>query len=111
MKEVEAFASEHEFFDDVADDIVPFINAGATLQEAYEKAIWANPVTREKEIARLEKDKQEKLEKEKQEKLEKARKARSTNVKSDTAKAPTGPKGKMFDDLDDLYAEIQSRSA
>lgn len=109
MQEVEAFASEHEFFDDVADDIVPFINAGSTLQEAYEKAIWANPVTREKEIARLEQEKQEKLEKEKQEKLEKAKKAKSTNVKSNTAKAPTGSKGKMFDDLDELYQEIQSR--
>lgn len=111
MKEVEAFASDHEFFDDVADDIVPFINTGLTLQEAYEKAIWANPVTREKELARIEKDKQEKLEKEKQEKVEKAKKAKSTNVKSNTNKAPTGSKGKMFDDdeLNSLYEEIQSR--
>lgn len=110
MKEVEAFASEHEFFDDVADDIVPFINTGLTLQESYEKAIWSNPVTREKEIARLDKEKADKIEKEKQDKIEKAKKAKSTNVKAkDTNKAPTGPKGTMFDDLNDLYEEIQSR--
>lgn len=110
MEEVEAFASKHEFFDDVAEDIVPFIHAGLSLQEAYEKAIWANPVTRQKEIDRIEKEKEENLEKEKQEKLEKAKKAKSTNVKSrDTNKAPTGPTGKMFDDMHELYDEIQNR--
>ena len=109
-KEVAAFASEHEFFDDVADDIVPFINAGHTLSEAYEKAIWANPVTRQKEIDRLENEKAEALEKEKQEKIQKAKKAKSTNVRTqDTNKAPTGPKVKMFDDLSDVYDDIQSR--
>lgn len=110
MQEVEAFASEHEFFDDVAEDLAAFIRTGMTLEEAYEKAIWANEVTREKELARLETQKQEKLEKEKHEKLEKAKKAKSANVKTrDTNKAPTGPKGKMFDDLNEIYEEIQGR--
>lgn len=110
MKEVEAFASEHDLFDEVADDIVPFIHTGLSLQESYEKAIWANPVTRQKEIDRIEKEKAENLEKTKQEKVEKAKKAKSTNIKSrDTVKAHTGPRGKMFDELDTLYQEIQNR--
>jgi len=52
--EVNAFASDpaHPFFDEVADDIVAFVRAGDSLSKAYEKAVWANPVTREKEIAR-----------------------------------------------------------
>lgn len=110
MKEVEAFASDHELFNEVADDIVPFINTGLTLQEAYDKAIWANPVTRQKELDRIEKEKTEKLEKDKQEKVKNANKAKSTNVKSrDTNKAPTELSGKMFDDMPDIYREIQNR--
>lgn len=113
MQEVDAFASEHEFFDDVAEELSLYVRAQreagleVNLQEAYEKAIWANPVTREKEIERLEKEKLEKLSQEKQEKAEKAQKAKSVNVKAkDTNKAPTGSKGKMFDDLPDLYDQI-----
>jgi len=110
MKEVEAFASNHEFFDEVAEDIVPFIRSGLTLEEAYEKAIWANSVTRQKEIERLDREKAEALEKEKQEKVEKAKKAKSANVKAkDTNKAPTEPTGKMFDDLNSKYDEIVNR--
>jgi len=109
-EELDAFASTHEYFDEVTDEMAPFLERGFSLQDAYDKAIWANPVTRQKEQSRLEKEKLDKLEAEKKEKLEKAKKAKSPNVKTkDTAKAPTGPTGKMFDDLHELAREIQSR--
>lgn len=53
-KEVEAFAADpaHPFFDELSDDIAAILKTGASLAEAYEKAVWANPVTRAKEILR-----------------------------------------------------------
>jgi S1-C subfamily serine protease len=58
-KEVNAFATDpaHPFFDEVSDDIIAILKTGASLAEAYEKAVWANPVTRQKEIARRQKEK------------------------------------------------------
>lgn len=110
MQEVDAFASENDLFDEVSDDMIPFLSAGHTLQEAYDKAIWANPVTRQKLQDKMDVEKTERLEKEKQEKIEKAKKAKSANVKTRyTGKAPTETKGKMFDGLEDLAREINSR--
>lgn len=111
--EVEAFASdpEHGFFDEVSDEIVPLINAGYSLEDAYEKAIWLNPVTRQKEIDRVAKEASDKaLEQAKQE-AETARKAKAANVRGrDTAKASTEPKGTIDDTLKETYRDIQSRS-
>jgi len=109
-KEVDAFASEHDLFDEVADDIVPFINSGLSLQEAYDKAVWSNPITRQKMQDLADKEKADKIADEKEKKVQKAQKAKSTNVNSrDTSKAPTEPLGKMFDDMHDTYREIQNR--
>jgi len=38
-KEIAAFAATHPDFDELQNDIVKFITAGATLQEAYDKAV------------------------------------------------------------------------
>jgi hypothetical protein len=32
--------------------MVPFVKQGIALKDAYEKAVWANPVTRQKEQAK-----------------------------------------------------------
>ncbi len=110
-KEVEAFASEHPLFDEVAEDLVPFLNAGMSLEDAYEKAIWANPVTRDKEMDRLAKEKEAKQLEAAKEKTAKAKKAKSANVSSrDTEKAPTGTLGTMEDTLRDTYRDIQQRN-
>lgn len=101
----------HPYFDEVANDIIAQIQAGASLQDAYDKAVWANPVTRKKEIARLQKESEVNLkEKAKNEALE-ARRASSSNVRSrDTRKAPTEPLGKMDDTLKETLDAIRSRS-
>lgn len=101
LSEVEAFASDaaHPYFDEVADDIVAMIKTGADLQSAYEKAVWANPVTRQKEIARINKENVTQLREKAKTEAENARKATSTNVRTrDTNKSPTEPKGKLFGD-------------
>jgi hypothetical protein len=57
VKEIDAFAADpaHPYFDELANDITKLFEAGLAkdLPEAYEKAVYANPTTRQKEIDRL----------------------------------------------------------
>ena len=111
--EVEAFASdpEHEFFDEVSEQIIPLINAGYTLEDAYNNAIWLNPVTRQKEIDRTAKEAAEKAALDAKQEVEKAKKAKAANVRGrDTSKSSTEPTGTMEDTMRDVYREIQNRS-
>lgn len=110
--DVSKFASDpsHSYFDDVADDIVPLIKAGYSLDEAYEKAIWANPVTRQKELDRLQTEKEAKSKEKAKQDAQAALKAKSVNVRSrDTTKTPTALHGTMEDTLRDTYRAIQNR--
>lgn len=112
-KDVQAFASDpkHPYFDEVADDIVAMINAGKTLEDAYEKAVWANPVTRQKEMARIQTESQAQLQTKAKLEAEKARKATSVNVNSrDTRRTPTEPKGTMEDTMRATLQEIRGRT-
>lgn len=56
LKLVQAFASDpkNEFFSEVSDDILRFLQTGAadSIQSAYELAIWANPAVRVKVMAK-----------------------------------------------------------
>lgn len=111
--EVDAFASDpaHQYFDEVSDEISKFVSLGDDLKTAYDKAVWANPVTRQKEIDRIRQEKAEEAAKETAKKIEEARKSKSVNVRSrDTGKAPTAPKGSMFDALDETYRNIITRN-
>lgn len=110
--EVETFAADtaHQYFDEVADDILPFLNAGLPLKEAYDKAIWANPVTRAKEQARIQTETEKKLRENARLDALKGRKAASTNVRTrDTNRAPTEPLGSMEDTMKDTLREIKAR--
>jgi chaperonin cofactor prefoldin len=55
-KVVQAFSADpkNEYFEEVGDDILRLLKTGAaeTLESAYETAIWANPVTRQKLLAK-----------------------------------------------------------
>jgi len=111
--EVEEFSSDpkHEFFDEVSEQIIPLINAGYTLEDAYNNAIWLNPVTRQKEIDRTAKEAAEKAALDAKQEAEKAKKAKAANVRGrDTSKSSTEPTGTMEDTMRDVYREIQNRS-
>jgi hypothetical protein len=98
-QEVETFASDkaHPYFDEVADDIIVLINAGHELKDAYDKAVWANPVTRAKELARIQKEAEAKLRGKATTEAQGARKALSSNVQTtDTTRSPTEATGKLF---------------
>ena len=110
-KEVEAFAADNPYFDEVADDIIPLLNHGMQLKDAYERAIWANPVTRAKEMARVQTEAEAKLKEKAKKDAEVAKKASGVNVRNrDTGTAPTAPKGTMEDTMRDTLAKIRARS-
>jgi len=108
--EVNAFADDpaHPYFNEVATDIVAMLKNGEPLPTAYEKAVWANPVTRAKELARVQTENAKKLREENQRKVEAAKKASSTNVRNrDTRRAPTEQIGTMEDTMKQELARIK----
>lgn len=118
--EVTAFAEakddkgnpKHPYFDECAEDIVALINAGHTLDKAYEKAVYANPVTRAKELARLKTEDEAALRAKAKKEADTARNASRTNVNSrDTRRAPTASPAKKWEDtLDETMQEIKART-
>lgn len=122
---VNAFADEkdengnqkHPYFDEVSNDIIRLI-AGARamgqqpeLSQIYEAAVYANPVTRAKENARLLEGHEKKLRENARLDALKASKAKGANVRSrETTKAPTEPLGTMDDTMKATLADIQSRT-
>lgn len=120
-KEVTAFADakdekgnpKHPYFDECAEDIVALLQAGHTLEQAYEKAIWANPVTRAKETNRLKEEQEAALRAKAKKEAEEAKRSRSTNVNSkDTRRAPTASKtGNWEDSLVVTLQDIKQRQA
>lgn len=110
VAQVEKFAADKPYFDEVADDIVPFIENGLSLEEAYDKAVWANPVTRQKELARTQQEsEQARLEKAKAE-AEAAKKAKGVNIRGrNTNRTPTEPLGTMEDTMKATLKSIRER--
>lgn len=112
--EVNAFASDpaNVHFDEVADDIVALVSANKnmTLAQAYEKAIWANPVTRAKEIARQDAEKQTKASAEAAAKAAAVKASTAANVRvQPKVGAATLPLGTMEDTMQETLRAINSR--
>ena len=95
----------------MADEIAIQIKAGKGLQDAYDTALFANPVTRAKEIARIQTENNAKLREKKRLEAEKAIKATSSNVRTiDTTRTPTEKKGALFsNDYDTEMLNIAKR--
>lgn len=113
LKDVEAFASDpaHLYFDEVANEITSFIQSGSDLKDAYEKAVWANPITRQKEMSRMQTEQETKIREQAKLEAETAKKAASVNVKNrDTRRTPTEPKGSMEDTMQETLRTIKTRT-
>jgi hypothetical protein len=111
---VDKFAEDpaHPYFDEVALDIKQFIEMGHSLDEAYDKAVHANPITREKEYQRrLAADTEANKEKVRKE-GEAARRATTHNVRGaeSSRKAPTETKGSMEDTMRETLAAVRGRA-
>jgi len=115
QREIDTFASDpkHPHFDEVASDIAGLIRSGAAkdLADAYEKAVWANPVTRAKEQARLTAEADAKRATDAAAKAEAAKKALGANVKSKAkAASAAAPRGSIDDTLSAALTAIRSRA-
>ena len=114
-REIEAFAADpaNTHFDAVAHDMVRLIEGGVSkdLKEAYEKAVWANPVTRAAEIKRQQAEDTRKAQEAETARVAEARKATAANVRT-TAKSgsATAPLGSIDDTLSESLAAIRGRS-
>lgn len=117
--EVSAFAADterHPYFNEVADEIVRLFQVGAvrTLKEAYEKAVWTNPVVRQREIARIQAASSAKSATDAAAKVQAAASATAANLKSKpkpASSALTGTLGSIDDTLNETMADIKKRDA
>ncbi len=111
-KELDAFIADpaHNLFDDCADDIARFVSQGLSLQDAYDKAVWANPVTREKQVqSRLQTEAEKAKERARLDALPK-KKAAGVNVRGrETQRTPTEPLGSMEETMRETLAKIKGR--
>jgi hypothetical protein len=114
MSEIETFAADasHAYFEELQDDILGFLKLGDSLQGAYEKAVWANPVTRAKEIARTQTETETKLKENARLQALPKKQAKSVNIGGrDTQRVPTDPLGSMDDTLKATAMALRSRVA
>lgn len=113
-KTVDAFANDpaHSYFDECSDDIAKLINAGYTLEDAYEKAVWANPATRAKEQVRISKETEEATRKAAEEAALAARKRSKGNIKDVPTDRKGSPStlGSMDDTIRSKLREINGRT-
>lgn len=113
-REVGTFASDpkNSYFPEVAEDIERLLTSGAasTLQQAYDLAVWNNPVTRDKEISRMsaEKISQQNLATTNKVSTAQTRQAANINSSPKTIGATTTV-GTMDETLEETYAAIKAR--
>lgn len=112
--EVETFASDpkHAYFNEVSDHIALLLrDPKISLEQAYDQAIWANPVTRAKEQARTAKEQEVKLRKDAEDAAKAALKAKGTNVRGlETPGSQHELVGTMEETMRDTYRAINSRT-
>lgn len=113
-KQVEAFASDpaHSYFSEVAEDIALLLKnrVATSLEDAYDKAVFANPVTRQKEIDRLTAEKVSASEAAAKARADKVAKATGANVTS-IAKSRDGTiaVGSIDDTLNETLERIRAQ--
>lgn len=113
-KIVNAFADDtkaHPHFDEVANEIAILISQGLSLQDAYDKAVWMNPVTAEKEKARLLTEAEAKWKENARLSSLPKRKAASVNIQSDAdGREPTEPVGSIEDTIRSAHRALKGRT-
>ncbi len=114
-REIEAFAADpaHPYFDELADDISKLFGSGManTLAEAYEKAVFANPNTRQKELDRLTAASRDTAAAEEQARKDKIAKSTAADVTlTPKSRDGTVPVGSIDDTLSETMARIESRA-
>lgn len=114
-QEIDAFAKDpaNPFFEEVVDDIVKLFQAGqaSNLKEAYDKAVYLNPNTRQKELDRLTAERAQALASEQQGKVDKIARTTAADLSLDPkARNGTVPLGTLDETLAETMARIASRA-
>lgn len=110
QSQVDAFSKDKQGFDELLDDIIPMVQAGMSLEEAYTRAQWANPVARERLLVKEREALKAKL-------AEESRTTTARNGRHSAAKLgpttvsgkPTAPTGSIDDTLEETLRTINSR--
>lgn len=113
--EVEAFAKDpkNTYFEEVAVEMQNLLQARVckSLGEAYEKAVWSNPVTRAKLVEAEAAARQKALAQKATDKTTKAEKAAAVNLKGRTSSSRAAGKDETIEDtMKATLAEIKSRA-
>lgn len=108
--QIQAFAADPKniYFEEVIDEMAAFYNSGIskTLEDAYERAVRANPVTHAKEQARLAAEAQAQA----QAKRQQAQQATAANLRTSTRQASaTAPTGTIDETLEATLRDIRNR--
>lgn len=110
-QQIDAFAKENPYFDDVKEDMIKLLNGGVAidLKDAYEKSIRLN----EGVFSQVQKSQQAKLDREKRDSANRAAqaaKAAAVSVKSSTpgVQAPTKAQDRRST-LSELFSEVDGR--
>ena len=97
--EIQRFASDpaNKHFEAVRNDMAALLQGGVvqTLQEAYERAVYANPTTRTQLLAEQQVKSEEKRKAELTQKAQEAKKAASVNLPKKGSSTPKRPVGTM----------------
>lgn len=115
QSEVDAFASDtaaHPYFNEVVGEMMNFMKTGSaqSLKEAYDMAVYANPVTRQKEIDRLTTEKLSAAAAEEKARKDKIATSTAANVKADSHnRNGTEPLGTMDETLQKTLEAIMQR--
>lgn len=104
---------KHPYFHNVSDLMATFISEGraTTLDDAYEKAIWADSSTRAVLLSEQTKQLESKRQEEAKQKASKARKASSVNLDKrgqHDIKGGAKPTGSVTDTLNDIYESLSA---
>lgn len=112
-QEIAAFAADpkHPYFKEVEHQIALLMqDPSITLEQAYEQAVYANPVTRAKELDRLRQEAEKAAREEAEKKAAEATKARGTRIRGDErGRESPDPLGSMEDTMRETLREIRSR--
>lgn len=113
-RHVQTFASDPKnvYFEELSNDIAHLLRTGAekTIEAAYEKAMWMNPVVRAKELSRQQAEQAEAARKAAEAKAAEAKKAVAANVRPKAKSgSATAPLGSMDDTLSQALAAIRDR--
>lgn len=112
--EVNTFAADpaHPYFDELVDDIQKLLSSGLAtdLPDAYARAVYANPVTRQKELDRLTAEARASGNSVAQTRVDKIARASAADVKTTpTPRNGTVPLGSIDDTLNETLAAIAAR--